>query len=74
MNEYLKVKDTNYVRDKNSKAILNTDRLALEEYQIKRNILEKQNLESRELKNKVNHIEQEMQEIKTLLLRIINNG
>ncbi len=72
--EYLKVKDSPYVRDKNSKAILNTDRVALNEYQLKRNIAEKQNKESSDLKNRISKIEDDMQEIKTLLLALVKNG
>lgn len=72
--EYLKVKDSPYVRDKNSKAILNTDRVALNEYQLKRNVAEKQNKESLDLKNRITKIEDDMQEIKSLLLRLIKNG
>ena len=70
--EYLKVKDTAYVRDRNSKAILNTDKTALNDYILKKNIAEKQNKETLELKNKILDIENDMKEIKTLLSRLIN--
>lgn len=72
MIDYLKVKDTPYIRDVNSKAILNTDKVALQEYQLKKSIAEKQNHETAELKHRILNIETDMQEIKTLLQRLIH--
>lgn len=64
----VKVEDTTFVRDIHSKAILNTDRKGLEEYLMKKQIVKKQNNETQETKNRLCIIEQEMQEIKKLLL------
>lgn len=64
----VKVEDTTFVRDIHSKAILNTDRKGLEEYLMKKQIVKKQNNEAQETKNRLCIIEQEMQEIKKLLL------
>lgn len=66
----VKVEDTTFVRDVHSKAILNTDRKGLEEYLIKKQIVKKQNNEAQETKNRLCIIEQEMQEIKKLLLEL----
>lgn len=74
MSDYLKVKDSPYIRDTKSKAILNTDKDALREYQMKKSIAEKQNKESTELKNRVLNIENQMQEIKQMLMRLLNNA
>jgi hypothetical protein len=72
MNEYVKIPDTSYVRDVHSKAILNTDRKALEEYKLKKEIAKRQSEESEETKMRLNLIEKEMQEVKQLLLDLKN--
>lgn len=64
----VKVEDSTFVRDMHSKAILNTDRKGLEEYMMRKEIVKKQNTEAQETKNRLCVIEQEMQEIKNLLL------
>lgn len=58
------------VRDTHSKAILNNDRSALEEYLAKVEIAKKQNLEKEETKNRLQKLEEDMSEIKSLLLQI----
>ncbi len=69
----VKVRDSTYVRDINSKAILNTDRNGLDEYNMKREIAKKQNLEKEKEKDRLNKLEQDMQEIKQLLQNIAAN-
>jgi len=69
----VKVKDSTYVRDINSKAILNTDRNGLDEYNMKREIAKRQNLEKEKDKDRLNKLEQDMQEIKQLLQNIAAN-
>lgn len=64
------VTDTSFVRDIHSKAILNTDKRGLEEYLLKKEITKKQNMETQETKQRLSVIEQEMQEIKKLLLEL----
>lgn len=59
-----------YVRDVDSKAILNTDRNGLEKYYMDREIAKRQRLEQVESKNRLDKLEQDMQEIKQLLLQI----
>lgn len=72
MSDYVKIQDSNYVRDIHSKAILNTDRKALDEYLMKKEIAKKQNEESEETKMRLNLIEKEMQEVKQLLIDLKN--
>jgi hypothetical protein len=53
-----------------SKAVLNTDRSALNNYYDKKEIVKKQNEDQSETKRKLIRLEEEMQEIKLLLLEI----
>jgi hypothetical protein len=72
---FAKVKDhENLVRDMNSKAILNTDKLALQEYYQKRELAKKELSEKVESKQRLDKIENEMSEIKDLLRELIGRG
>ena len=72
---FAKVKDhENLVRDMNSKAILNTDKLALQEYYQKREMAKKELSEKTESKQRLDKIENEMAEIKDLLRELIGRG
>lgn len=55
------------VRDIHSKALLNTDRAGLNDYYMKREIAKRQNSVQTETKQRLDTIESEMQEIKSLL-------
>ncbi len=68
---YAKVKDHNHlIRDMNSKAVLNTDKAGLQDYMIKRNIAKKQQEEQSETKMRLAQLEEDMTEIKNLLIEI----
>ena len=72
---FAKVKDhENLVRDMNSKAILNTDKLALQDYYQKRELAKKELSEKTESKQRLDKIENEMSEIKDLLRELIGKG
>ena len=72
---FAKVKDhDNLVRDMNSKAILNTDKLALQDYYQKRELAKKELSEKTESKQRLDKIENEMSEIKDLLRELIGKG
>jgi hypothetical protein len=58
------------VRDTRSKAVLNNDRKALDEYQMKVEIAKRQNAEKEETKMRLTKLEENMSEIKSLLLEI----
>jgi len=60
------------IRDIHSKAVLNTDRTALNEYYVKKEIAKKQNKEQLETKEKLAQLEKDMMEIKQLLIEIAN--
>ena len=69
----VKVDDTSFVRDIHSKAILNTDRNGLNEYYMKRELAKKQDIEKQQDKARLDKLENDMQEIKQLLLQIAAN-
>jgi len=66
----VQIRDSKLVRDIHSKAVLNTDRAALNSYYDKKEIVKKQNEDQSETKRKLIRLEEEMQEIKILLLEI----
>ena len=67
----VRIKDhPNLVRDIHSKALLNTDRAALEEYQARVEYAKKHKAEQEETKMRIQKLEQNMEEIKNLLSEI----
>lgn len=58
----------------NSKAILNTDRLALQEYYQKREQAKKELSEKTESKQRLDKIENDMAEIKNLLAQLVGRS
>lgn len=68
---YVKIKDTKYVRDMNSKAVLNNDKDGLDEYLAKREIAKRIQFEQNNTKERVTKIEQDMAEIKMLLQKLL---
>ena len=72
---YAKVKDhDNFIRDMNSKAVLNTDRVGLQDYYLKRDSVKKEQSEKLETKQRIEKIEKDMSEIKELLREIAMKG
>ena len=59
----VKITDTQYVRDINSKAILNTNRAQLDEYHVKKNMMSKV--------NEINTLKEEVAEIKDTMNKIL---
>jgi hypothetical protein len=69
--QHLKVENhTNLVRDPSSKAVLNTDRSGLQEYYRRKELAKKEVMDREETKQRLAKMEEEMQEIKTLLKEI----
>lgn len=66
------IKDTKLVRDTHSKAVLNTDKTALNDYYMKKEIARKQCEDQIETKEKLAQLEREMKDIKNLLIEIAN--
>jgi len=58
------------VRDVHSKALLNTDRAALDDYMVRQNLALKQRAEQEETKMRLEKLEENMSDIKALLSEI----
>jgi len=58
------------VRDTHSKAVLNTDRVGLQEYYAKRELVKKEKEDKMETKERLVKLESDMQDIKRLLIEI----
>ena len=73
--ETVQTENKSFVRDLHSKALLNTDRVALENHRQKMRLQEQQKSEWQIMKNKVdelNTVREEMLEIKSLLKELLN--
>ena len=71
----IQTEDTSFVRDLHSKALINTDRVALENYCKKRQIKIQQAQKWQQMENKVeelNNMRNEILEIKGLLQEVLN--
>lgn len=69
-NMHVKVENSPFVRDIHSKALLNTDTRGRDEYLMKREIAKKQQAEQNETKQKIDKLEEDVAEIKSLLREI----
>lgn len=68
MNNFLKVKDhKNLIRDTNSKAVLNIDKQALDDYRNKKKMMK----ELFNNNNKINKLENDINDIKLLLKQLL---
>jgi hypothetical protein len=67
MTTHVRIEDTALIRDIHSKAILNTDRAGLNEYLMKREIAKKQQADQLNNKDRLDKLENDMSEIKSLL-------
>jgi len=73
--ESVQTENKSFVRDLHSKALLNTDRVALENHRQRMRIQEQQKSEWQIMKNKVdelNTVREEMLEIKSLLQELLH--
>jgi hypothetical protein len=74
MGQHVRIEDTALIRDIHSKAILNTDKAGLNDYLMKREIAKKQQAERIQTKDRLDKIENDMSEIKNLLVQLVNTG
>lgn len=74
MGQHVRIEDTALIRDIHSKAILNTDKAGLNDYLMKREIAKKQQEEQMQNKDRLTKIEEDMSEIKNLLVQLVNTG
>lgn len=63
----VQIKDTRFIRDIHSKAVLNTDRNGLDEYLMKKELARKGQQEQSETRQKLTQLENDMAEIKKML-------
>jgi hypothetical protein len=70
----VEVKDTKYVRDTKSMALINTDSSARDEYYSKVRILSNQKEEINKLRTEVSTVKEDITEIKQLLKQLIGKG
>ena len=70
----VQIPGTNYYRDTNSMALVNTDRNGLEEYNTKRKFLASQKEEINNIKSELSTVKEDMQEIKQLLFKLLEKG
>lgn len=71
---YLKVEGTKMVRDTRSGAIINQDKNGLEEYLNRRRALASQKEEINNVKSEVKVLREDITEIKSLLLKLLEKG
>jgi hypothetical protein len=71
-NNLVQVEDTPYVRDVHSKAILNTDRVGLQNYYVQRDLYKKEQAEKLQAGNRLTQLEEDMSEIKTMLRHLVS--
>ena len=75
--EAIQTEDTSFVRDLHSKALINTDRVALDNHRRKRQLEIQQAQRLHEMESKVEelvNVKDEMLEIKSLLQKLVNKG
>ena len=73
--EVIQTEDPRFVRDLHSKALLNTDKIALENFRQRKKMFAQQEDEWNSIKNKVeelNILKDEMMEIKDLLRQLLS--
>lgn len=71
---YVKVSGTNFIRDINSMAIINTDNSEKNEYYAKQKLLQNQKVELNIIRSEIDDIKIDVSDIKQLLLQLINKG
>ena len=75
MMKVIQTENNSFVRDLHSKALINTDRVALENHRRKRQVEKQQAQRLQEMEIKVeelNNVRSEMLEIKSLLQKLVN--
>lgn len=70
MGERVQIENSKLVRDLHSKALLNTDKVGLDDYLMKRELAKRQQVEQHDTKERLVKLENDMTEIKNLLHEI----
>lgn len=74
MTNFVKIENTEFVRDMSTQAVLNTDRQGLQQFQNTRKRLLAQKNEQQDTRIRLQKLEEDMQEIKQLLQVIAMRG
>jgi phosphoribosylcarboxyaminoimidazole (NCAIR) mutase len=74
MPRYIPVKGTKYVKDTHTGALLNTDISEVQNYKLRKQIREKENEEKRAMKDKIENLENDISDIKDMLIQLLNSG
>ena len=74
MTTFVKIENTEFVRDMSTQAVLNTDRQGLQQFQNTRKRLLAQKNEQQDTRTRLQKLEEDMQEIKQLLQVIAMRG
>lgn len=67
----VQTEEESLLRDVHSKALLNKDVYALNEYQLRKNIAKQKKQKEQEVENRIQNLENNMQEIKNLLIELV---
>jgi hypothetical protein len=70
----VKVTDTSFLRDTNSRALLNMDQTAKNDYLTKVKMLKTQKDEINTVKSEISAVKEDMLEIKQLLFKLLEKG
>lgn len=70
----VQIPETTFVRDTTSMALINQDKNGLEAYVKQRNVLVTQKQEINKIKSDIDGIRDDMQEIKSLMMQLIDKG
>ena len=73
-NNLVQVEDAPFVRDIHSKSILNTDIVGLQNYYVQRDLYKKEQAEKMQASNRLTKLEEDMSEIKILMLQLLDKG
>lgn len=65
---------TKFYRDTETMALINKDSSGLEEYKLKRNLMEQQKREINNIKSELNDMKSDISEIKDLMLKLLEKG
>lgn len=71
---FVPVKGTKFVRDTVSGAILNTDLDELNNFKIRKKIKNQESKEKQIMKNKIDNLESDISDIKSMLLQLLDSG
>jgi len=71
MQQPIKVKNTKFVRDPNTRALINTDTVSLEQYKSRRNQSADEKSEINKLNTEITELKSELSEIKDLMQKLL---